>query len=298
MTDDRPRHVDDGRDERRPVPRLDLAGAGRGLEVVGPLPGGAVGAGVVRHVDGHESVLTWAPAPPPDHPQLFDVDVVVSLMGVARAVGNPVPRYEEVIPLSDGRAAVLQERADGVAVDDTSPRLVDHAVELALARADALPDVDAPPPPAPLFLRSSGPGFCHHDTLRMFDPATRSLLERVEAVGAELGDSLPGTDLVHYDYTLANVLVARDDPDRIVAIVDWGGAGRGDVTIDLVVLAFDLSWRAPALSTEVATRAATRAPPDVFTRAWAHVSLRLVDWAIRHDPDMVPWWIEVSRRHL
>jgi hypothetical protein len=42
----------------------------------------------------------------------------------------------------------------------------------------------------------------------------------------------------------------------------------------------------------------TSADADVFARAWAHVSLRTVDWAIRHDVAMVRHWVEVSRRHL
>lgn len=292
-------------DEHAPVRRLDVeqlvavvaAAGGPALEVIGRLPGGEVGAGLVRHPDGHESVLTWSPAPGRGASHLFRLERVVPLLDVARAAGNPVPAYEAVVPLPDGGAAVLQERVDGVPVTVVTARLVDHAVELAQRRRGALAG-DTAIPPTPLFLRTSGPGFCHHDPLRSHDDASRELLARVERIGDELGDTLEGSDLVHFDYTLGNVLVARDDPERVVGVIDWDGAGRGDVALDLVTLAFDLSWRSSELSEAVASRARDASSTAVFTRAWAHMGLRLVDWSIRHHPETVEWWLGVARRHV
>jgi transposase len=37
---------------------------------------------------------------------------------------------------------------------------------------------------------------------------------------------------------------------------------------------------------------------DTFARLWAHASLRLVDWAIRHHPQHVDHWLAVARRYL
>jgi aminoglycoside phosphotransferase (APT) family kinase protein len=270
---------------------------GPDLEVIGRLAGGAVGAGLVRHADGHESVLTWAPAPPPGTSQLFRLDRAAPLLDVARAVGNPVPAYEAVVPLADGGAVVLQERVDGVPVSVTTARLVEHAVELAQRRRGALAD-DTATAPSPPFLLTSGPGFCHHDTLRTYDDASRALLERVERIGDELGETLDGADLVHFDYTLGNVLVARGDPEHIVAVIDWDGVGRGDVTLDLVTLAFDLSWRSTGLSESVASLARDTSSSAVFAQVWAHMGLRMVDWSIRHHPDTVEWWLGVARRHV
>ena len=291
-------------DEHRRVTTLDLAAiveaihdaGGPAVVAVGKLPGGEVGAGLVRYPDGPESVVTWAPPPRPGTRPRFTVDGVLAMLEVACAVGNPGPRYEAVVPLADGGVAVLQERIDGVPVSTVSPVLVDQAVSLALARRGALAGRVPPPPPTKLFLRESGAGFCHHDTLRTFDDETRALLAQVEAVGRDIGDELAGTDLVHFDYTMGNVLVAPDDPDRLVAVVDWDGAGMGDVTFDLVVLAFDLSWRAPALAEVVEARTRAGSDDARYAQCWAHISLRLVDWSIRHHPNTVAHWLSVSRR--
>ena len=125
---------------------------------------------------------------------------------------------------------MLQERVDGVRVSATTPLLVERALALVSDRRDVLRDEARAMPNLPLFLTRSGPGFWHHEPLRTFDDSTRRVLERVEAIGADLGDSLGGNDLVHFDYTLGNVLVARDDPERIVAVVDWDGVGASPST--------------------------------------------------------------------
>jgi hypothetical protein len=37
---------------------------------------------------------------------------------------------------------------------------------------------------------------------------------------------------------------------------------------------------------------------DLLPRVWAHLSLRLVDWSIRHHPADVEHWLRVAERHL
>jgi len=292
-------------DEHRPVTRVDgdevvraiLAGGGPRLTIREPMRQGAVGAFAVARDDGTEWILTVdPPRVPGDDDTRFDD--ALELMELARAWGVPMPRYEAVIPLPDGSVAVLQERMPGVPVTETTAALVDHVVGLAELRRNLLTGTRFEGRGFDLFLTSSGPGFCHHEPLRVHSDATRALLSRIEAVGAEYGDVLTGADLVHLDYHLGNVLVDEHDHDRVAAIVDWGGARAGDLAVDLALLRFDLSWRAPAIGLEVEQTLRNEIDGETFLRVWAHASLRLVDWAIRHHPRDVDHWVSLSHRHL
>jgi aminoglycoside phosphotransferase (APT) family kinase protein len=274
------------------------AAGGPSLSVVGLLAGGAVGAWIVRWPDGHEAVLTDHPGARAG-PGSVDVDRVataIALMDAARAAGVPAPRYEARFELANGSVAVVQERARGVPVVAVSEPLVEAMLELADRRVHGVPAA-LDREPLPLFLRGDGPGFCLHGPLRDHSAATRDLLRRVEAVGATVADP-SGDDIVHCDYHLGNVLVDEGDPDTITAIVDWGGARAGPIALDLVMLAFDLGWRSAPLSTQVVERLRASTSDALFDALWAHASLRLVDWAIRHHPDDVDHWVAFARQHL
>src|SRR5581483_7339599 len=107
-------------------------------------------------------------------------------------------------------------------------------------------------------------------------------------------DELPGDDLVHVDFHPGNVLV---DGGRISGVVDWDGAGRGDRHLDLVTLRYDLELRAPALAARLDGYLRARVPADVLRLCWAHMGIRLVDWAIRHDTAAdVERWLRVAER--
>jgi aminoglycoside phosphotransferase (APT) family kinase protein len=186
-----------------------------------------------------------------------------------------------------------------VPVTHATPALVDHVLGLAEIRRNLVAGTRFDGRGVRLFLTGSGPGYCHHEPMRVHSETTRALLERIERVGADYGDELTGTDLVHLDYTLGNVLVHEDDPDRVAAIVDWGGAGAGDLAIDLAMLRFDLSWRAPDLGLEVEQTLRNEVDDATFLKVWAHASLRMVDWSIRHSQqENVDFWVSVSQRHL
>jgi len=292
-------------DEHRPVTRVDgdelvlaiLEAGGPQLAIREPMREGAVGAFAVVRDDGTEWILAVdPPRVPGDDPAHFDD--ALELMELARSWGVPLPRYETVIPLPDGSAAVLQERVPGIPVTETTTALVDHVVGLAELRRNLLAGTRFEGRGFDLFLTASGPGFCHHEPLRTYSDATRALLARVEAVGAEHGDRLSGTDLVHLDYHLGNVLVHEHDHDRVAAIVDWGGARVGDLAVDLAILRFDLSWRAPAIGVELEQTLANEIDDATFLKVWAHASLRLVDWTIRHHPQDVDHWVAMAHRHL
>jgi hypothetical protein len=256
-----------------PVPKLDVQQALRDLPVPlayeGPCPGGQVGAAYVRWPDGRRSVLTRGPDVGP-------------LLEVARAAGVPVPAYELVHP-----PLLVQELLPGRVPEKATAELVEQMIEIN-RRCRGVLAGRSDLPPLRLFLLEDGPGFCLHGSLRSYDGRTRRLLDQIEEVGRAFpGDVLDGDDLVHTDFHPENVLVDADGV--ITGVIDWDGATRGDAGFDLFTLRFDLAHRAPGLHVDV--------PERVALRCWAHMSLRLVDWAIRHfSASEVTRWLEVAGR--
>jgi aminoglycoside phosphotransferase (APT) family kinase protein len=110
-------------------------------------------------------------------------------------------------------------------------------------------------------------------------------------VGRSAPDADDGGDLVHLDYQPSNVLVTGG---RISGVVDWDGAARGDRHLDLVTLRFTLAGTAPHLLGPVDERLSA-ADRDLLRAYWAHMSLRMVDWSIRHhDSATVDRWLTVA----
>lgn len=164
-------------------------------------------------------------------------------------------------------------------------------VRLSELSSGLLADVDAPE--RELYLRYSGPGFCIHETLETYSAGTRRLLARIRKIGADSPLTMSGTDLVHCDFHPGNVLVDADG--QITGVIDWDGAGRGDRRFDLVTLRFGLESYP---STPEALRLAGDAMPT-DPAYWAHMSLRMVDWAIRHfNESEVDRWLAFAAPSL
>lgn len=259
------------------------AATGAGLRHTGRLPGGSAGAVAATRPDGRPVVLTrW-------HPEaLARAAVIEDLVGRLVAVGYPAPAYE-VVPLPDGGAATVQEQVDGVPRGrPPSPRLVGRVLaltDLQAGRADG-PAGNL----AELHLTTDGAGYCLHEPLRRHSAATRDLLAWVEEVGRSApADAFRGSDVVHHDLHLENVLVRRDDPDAIAGVVDWAGVRVGDRALDLVTFGFDVSRRGgdpgPVRDRLVAV------PADRRRAYAAHLALRYVDWMVRHggEADVAAW---------
>ncbi len=247
-----------------------------GLTYEGPCSGGEVGAAFARWPDGRRSVLTGgSPAAAP-------------VVAVARAAGLPAPRYVLVAEV-DGVVVVVQERLPGAPPTVVDRSLIDRM--LALNRRCAGLFAGSDRPQVPLYLRTSGPGFCLHEPVAAHSTRGADLLAWARSLET---DVLPGDDLVHLDFHAGNVLVDRG---RISGIVDWDGAGRGDRHLDLVTLRFDLEARAPHLAAELDAHLRRTVPARVLRLCWAHMGIRLVDWAVRHHgPADVDRWLRVAER--
>ncbi len=246
------------------------------LTLVGRAPGGQVGAAYVRWPDGRDGVLTWLPEPV----RAEAVRRTAEILALARASGLPVPAYDLVAELP-GALAIVQERIPGRAPTRATRKVVEAMVGLVNGFTGLLaarPDVEAPD----LHLRASGPGFSLHRPLELYDDRTRRLLGWVREVGAAAPARMSGPDLVHLDFHPGNVLV--DGSGAITGIVDWDGIGRGDRLFGLVTLRFAVTnmnggaatarWLDGVLEDMLA--------PDLLRTYWAAMSMREVDWAIRH----------------
>jgi Phosphotransferase enzyme family len=275
------------------VTRLDAAAAvrqladvtGVRLEVEGPCPGGQVGAAYVRWPGGRRTVLTLAPPGAAGAARRTD-----ALLAVGRAHGVPAPRYVMVQELP-GATAIVQEVLPGIPPAALARRTVESMIEVNQRCRGILADRDNPAPS--LYLREDGPGFCLHQPLAADGRRTARLLAQIEEAGAAVPEHLAGTDLVHFDFHPENVLI--DHTGTVTGVVDWDGAGRSHGYFDLYTLRFDLARRAPELGRWLAGQLHGAAPDEVVLACWAHMSLRLVDWGIRHyTAPYVTTWLEVA----
>lgn len=279
-----------------------------GLRLLGSAAAGNVGAAYVRLLDGTEGVLTIGPGSAAE-----PIRRTGRVLELARDRGIPAPRYLLVVEVADG-VAIVQERMPGVVPTRVDSALVaamvalnERCAGLLAGRAELL---DAPD----LYLTRSGPGFCLHESLERYDARTRRLLDRVREIGRVYPTRLVGDDLVHLDFHPGNLLVdpAGDPTGPIISgpnisgpnisgIVDWDGIGRGDRRFALVTLAFDLAapGRDPRLLPRFEDLLRDRLEAETHRTYAAHMSLRLVDWAIRHyAADDVRHWLAVAESQL
>lgn len=276
------------------VPRLDASAVlgeladttGLVLTWDGACPGGQVGASYVRWPDGHRSVLTWQPAA-----DAASARQACALLEVARFHGVPAPQYELVQELP-GAVVIVQELLPGRPPGAVGQRTVESMVEVNWRCRGLLADRHDLPAPS-LYLLADGPGFCLHEPLARYNRRTARLLAEVHEIGAAGPGHLSGDDLVHLDFHPGNALI--NDAGTVTGVVDWDAIGRGNGDFDLITLRFDLARIAPGLGRRLGEQLAGRVPDEVVQACWAHMSLRLVDWSIRHQtPADVSAWLDVA----
>ncbi|MEV4351638.1 phosphotransferase [Actinoplanes sp. NPDC049596] len=250
------------------------------LQLEGPAPGGEVGAAYVRWPDGRRSVLTEGRSR------------TGPLVDKARAAGVPTARQELAAHI-DGARVIVQQRLPGAPPQHADAALIAQMIAVN-DRLAGLLAAEPAPAPADLYLTGDGPGFCLHEPLARHSDRTARLLERIHRIGAG-HPGMVGDDLVHLDFHPGNVLV---DGGRLTGVIDWDGATRGDRHFDLVTLRFMLTGHDPAVLRPLDERLAAISERRRHAY-WAHMSLRLVDWSIRHHDDTrVEHWLDVAESGL
>ncbi|WP_327365539.1 aminoglycoside phosphotransferase family protein [Streptomyces sp. NBC_01217] len=267
------------------------AEAGVRLVVEGPCPGGQVGAAYVRWPDGRRSVLKWRP-----DTRLKDLRAgPLAVCEVLHTHGYPCPSTELAVQV-DHAVVLVQELLPGTPMEVLDHHGLDQALALNESQAGMLarrPDV----PSMSLYLLDDGPGYCLHEPLRRHSRRSGALEQRIASVGAGRPHRIPGRDVVHQDFHPGNLLAADGS---VTGVIDWDGAGRGDRRFDLVTLRFGLhaNEQPPGVTSRL-DDILDGLPDDVLRLSWAHMSLRMVDWAIRHfAPGDVEHWLDLAEQRL
>jgi aminoglycoside phosphotransferase (APT) family kinase protein len=129
-----------------------------------------------------------------------------------------------------------------VPTDEAPPGLETESERRALGDdlVDALVEIHAADVAAPALAAFVRPGSYNERQVRRFAQLwehnkTREV-PRVEEVGVWLADHLPDplpSTVVHGDFRLGNTMVGRDDPTRILAVLDWEMGAIGDPRADV-----------------------------------------------------------------
>jgi hypothetical protein len=245
----------------------------------------------VQWPDGRAGVLKWRS----DYAVEELVAGPLAVLETLRGRGYPAPATQLAVQVG-ADVVTVQELLPGTKIDYLDKGLFEQAVELNARQIGALAGENGVPCNH-LHLREDGPGYCLHGPLQGFSARTAALEARIARIGAQCPERLAGDDVVHQDFHPGNLL-ARSG--RITGVIDWDGAGRGDARFDLVTLRFGVHpagaepsvvRRLDALLDEM--------PPEVLLPMWAHMSLRMTDWAIRHYPSgQVETWVTLAEQRL
>ena len=236
-------------------------------------------------------VLKWGPGT--DVPD--DLRRAVAVTERLRAVGYPAPRYRLVgyaPPL--GLCYSVQEAFPGAPMGDRpAGPILDRLLELnELQRDRALGAPRDWPRRVVDTLRHGGDGYCLLDPLRSYSSATADLLSELQRLAATPpGAHVPTTDIVHFDFQGANILVDRGE---VSGVVDWEGCCAGDRAFDLATLFFylDQDNTSPGPRERLWRLLLARVDPPLLRLYLAHLILRQVDWSIRfHDRAAVERWL-------
>ena len=223
------------------LPFLDAHGLGAGEPEIAPVGDGhsnvtfAVTRGDARFVVRRPP---RGPLPPSAHDVLREARVLRALAGHAR-----VPAVLAVCddPAVVGAPFYVMELVDGhVLTSAVPPELDDPAEKRRIGEelVDTLVEIHAADGPSLAPFRR--PGSYLERQVRRFTQLwdinkTREIPEVDEVarrLAAQLPEPLPDT-VVHGDYRLGNMMVAREEPTRIVAVLDWEMGAIGDPRADV-----------------------------------------------------------------
>ena len=221
--------------------------------------------------NGERFVLRRPPRPPLP-PSAHDMVREANLQEAIRAAG--FERLAEIVAVCDDEGVLgvpfyVTRFIEGhVITDDLPPglELADARRALGLDLVDALVEIHAADVSNPALAAFARPGSYLERQVRRFAQLweinqTREI-PAVDEVGrylaAHLPEPLPST-VVHGDYRLGNMMVAPDEPTRIVAVLDWEMGAIGDPRADVGYLLATYSepgGRASALGSSPVTATA------------------------------------------
>ncbi len=221
-----------------------LEGVEEGLELR-QFPSGHSNLTYLLRVGGRERVLRRAPLGPVA-PKAHDMAREYRILEKLAPFYPPAPRVELLCEDETVIGAVfyLMERRRGLIVRDTVPpelaALPDYGTRVSrtlvggLAKLHSIDLEDSG-------LRSIGKpeGFLERQVegwAKRYERAKTANLPDLERVVAYLRDNYPEPNaptLVHNDYKLDNVMLQTDNPDELVAVLDWEMTTVGDPLVDV-----------------------------------------------------------------
>jgi aminoglycoside phosphotransferase (APT) family kinase protein len=186
------------------------------------------------------------PPRPPLPPTAHDVVREARLQLALREAG--FTRLPTIVAVCEDESLLgvpfyVMDYLDGIVpTDEPPPRLDAEPARRALGDdlVDALVEIHAADVTTPGLAAFARPGSYNERQVRRFAQLweinkTREL-PRVDEVGAWLADNVPeplAPTVVHGDYRLGNTMVGREDPRRIVAVLDWEMGAIGDPRADV-----------------------------------------------------------------
>ena len=186
------------------------------------------------------------PPRPPLPPSAHDMVREAGLQNAIRASG--FMRLAEIVAVCDDESVLgvpfyVMRYLDGHVITATLPSGLeseDARRRLGLDLVDTLVEIHAADMGRPELAAFARPGSYLERQVRRFTQLweinkTRELPD-ADAVGAWLAAHVPepGTQtVVHGDYRLGNMMVAHEDPTRIIAVLDWEMGAIGDPRADV-----------------------------------------------------------------
>ncbi len=272
---------------------LDVVSSRHGTRFVldGALPGG----------DGPGA---WALSSP-DGPAVLKVltgrDVTTELVQRGRAIdvlrgrGYPAPKLLHFGTVAAG-TYLVQERRPGEPIGHRfSPFQLEEILTLHELHADIGVDLPGEPWPLPVTrpVLEGADGFCIIETMRAYSSETDALLtELQELTRAHAGEATRTGDLVHHDFTYANILGADG---RVTGVIDWEAAMVGDRGFDLATFAFYV-FDDGVLRRALLSRALGISGAGALRVYLAHLIFRQTEWCTRfYGDDLVRFYLGHSR---
>jgi Phosphotransferase enzyme family len=275
------------------------AQCGTSFRLLGRYPVGENGAFRLMDRTGGRFVPKWTARK--EHLPLIHAAATVT--DQLRPLGYPTPRYVHYGSLADGTFGVQQAlpgRPMLIANAETVNQLVafnDLHVDRGGWLADAFP---ARPTWAEEVVRAVTDGYAEHDycvleSLTTYSVTTAELLEVLQTFVTHCADLVAASkaqDIVHFDFSTANVLLAGG---RVVGVVDWEGVRAGDRLFDLATLLF-YTVPVPEVHERLWKLALERGRPGVLGVYLAHMIVRQIDFSIRHHgAAAVNHWLTYAR---